>query len=73
MSEQVITAEAVEAAWNALDDMGQYVNKEDLRAALEAAAPHMLAGVWDEAYKQAVHDLVTIQENPTPNPYGSQP
>ncbi|MGK3957845.1 hypothetical protein ACLKOZ_16835 [Arthrobacter sp. R4] len=48
MTNQVIPAEAVEAAHERLDAMGSYVPRKYLAAALEAAAPHMLAGAWRE-------------------------
>jgi hypothetical protein len=41
----LISDEAVEAAWDALPPDGWHIR--DVRAALEAAAPHMLADAWD--------------------------
>ena len=61
MTNQVIPVEAVEAAakamlaagnhvggWDALPVFMQDNYLRDARAALEAAAPHMLAEAWDE-------------------------
>lgn len=56
----MIPAQAVEAAHEQLEAMGAYVSRDYVEAALEAAAPHMLAG-----------DRVTTEEQLDALPVGS--
>lgn len=67
----MIPDEAVEAALRVLPDgAGVYVNRDDLRAILEAAAPYIAAQAWDEAieaYKAWTWDDENI--DPLANPY----
>jgi hypothetical protein len=46
---QVIPDAAVEAAHEQLEAMGAYVSKDYVEAALEAAAPHLIAGALNDA------------------------
>lgn len=78
----MISDEAVEAAakalrkkfngykvgrpWDSRDQRTTYRN--DAQAALEAAAPHMLAEAWDAAYQSALEDE-GMDRTTTPNPY----
>lgn len=50
----MIPAEAVEAAREQLDAMGIYVSPKYMRAALEAAAPHMLAEAFEQGQKSGL-------------------
>ena len=63
----MIPNEAVQAAAKAYRAKVEWIDRhsrddygrEDelaMRAALEAAAPHMLAGAWDEGYEAADYD-----------------
>lgn len=54
MTNQVIPAEAVEAAAKAAESTwNTWGNWEDVaQAALEAAAPYMLAAAWDEGHEE---------------------
>jgi hypothetical protein len=78
----VIPAEAVEAAakglaaanlrfkpWDDLDDVARNHFMRDARAALEAAAPYMLAEAWEEGYTLGYADCANKQESNRPNPY----
>jgi len=74
MAESVIPDKAVEAAvasFFAGFPRVHQQSKDDLRAALEAAAPHMLADAWDaghsSGYAEGADVDLMIQE--TPNPY----
>lgn len=53
--------------WSRIEDLEpedrEYALKE-ARAALESAAPHMLAAVWQSAYDQGVDDQRTSASNP---------
>jgi len=64
MTNQVIPEAVVEAAakayvgpgdtaWGDLTPMVRRIRIQKMRAALEAAAPHMLAAAWDEAIQLA--------------------
>jgi hypothetical protein len=57
---KVIPDEAVEAAWRAFDITG----REDMDAALEAAAPYLMRTAWDEGW-----DAHSSWPGPTRNPY----
>lgn len=59
-----ISSEAIEAAVEAHCE-------GTMRAALEAAAPHMLAAGWDQGYKTGLFDKEYYSANP--NPYRSKP
>lgn len=64
-----ITDEAVEAAAEALDATDTRIHKEDIRAALEAAAPHMQAAC---GLCQTVEPVHPINQPLTPrNPWKS--
>ena len=54
----MIPDEAVEAAAAKLPAIwsSSPVYRDNLRAALEAAAPHLMAAAWDEGYEQADYD-----------------
>lgn len=56
------------------DDMDRYADKH-ARAALEAAAPHMLAAAWDEGRRVGhAHPYKQFTETPYPaNPYRPTP
>ena len=81
MTNQVIPAEAVEAAAKAIHEAGGFYKWEDpegwreqaanleARPALEAAAPYMLAQAWDEGYTLGYADCANKQESNRPNPY----
>ena len=87
---QVIPEAAVEAAakvlwdkelmapWSSVPDGFKAPFRRDARAALEAAAPHMLAGAWDVAYAQGIEDERMSASSGTDygpnrnNPYRSQ-
>lgn len=56
-----ISDEAVEAAVEQLDAMGVSVSKKYMRAALEEAAPHLMAAAWEEGREDGYHHR--------PNPY----
>lgn len=61
--------EAVMIAW--LDRSkapGSWSLEEEVRAALKAAAPHMLAAAWDAAYQAALEDE-GLNRATTRNPY----
>lgn len=61
----MINDTAVDAVRHVLYDnyyAGTLTNN-DIRAVLEAAAPHMLAEAWDEAYRQGVDDERTSASN----------
>jgi hypothetical protein len=60
-----ISDEAVEAAYRA-NGAGGYVNKEDVRAMLEAAAQHLMAAAWDQGYKTAMFDREYYSANANP-------
>ena len=47
----MIPPEAIEAAHEQLDAMGSYVPRKYIEAALEAAAPYMLAAAWLEGHE----------------------
>jgi hypothetical protein len=66
----VIPAEAVEAAHEQLDAMGSYVPRKYLAAALEAAAPHMLAEAWAEGHSVGRTDEWSLEPNPYRQPRG---
>jgi hypothetical protein len=78
----VIPAEAVEAAAKAAfarthphgnfrlairELQDRYLS--EARAALEAAAPYMLAEAWEEGYTLGYADCANKQESNRPNPY----
>lgn len=44
---------------------------QQARAALEAAAPHMMAAAWDQGYKTGLFDREFYSANP--NPYRTSP
>ena len=47
----MIPDEAVEAAYEELDENArEYIGRAGIRAALAAAAPHLLAAAWDAGY-----------------------
>jgi len=80
MTNHVITATAVAAAMDALYHAQDCdVTAEDVlvRAALEAAAPHMLALAWDEAIQRADDEGCLLYHQvkglKSLNPYRSQP
>ena len=66
----VIPAEAVEAAMQAWLERsgkpGAWSLEEEVRAALEAAAPYMLAGAWGQGYKAGLFDKEYYSHNPNP-------
>lgn len=72
----MIPTEAVEAAALSIYAKAGIVTEQDIRAALEAAAPHMLAGAWEEgrlvgrAEEQSGFDTET---NPYGDPYRPTP
>ena len=75
----MIPETAVESAKSAVrahahvDLEAEHLIEGIVRAALEAAAPHMLAGVWDEGwYERAEYDGAQRIPEETPNPYRSQ-
>jgi len=59
--------------WDGLPDMPRKQYADDARGILEAAAPHMLAGAWDEGM-QAMYGTTSSEWPPIPeqNPYRSQ-
>jgi hypothetical protein len=63
----VIPAEAVEAAVHRSWHLE--ITTSDVREILEAAAPHMLAGVWDEGERAGVD---AMNGKIRTNPYRSQ-
>jgi hypothetical protein len=74
----VIPDEAVEAAFAQLPPgAGVYVNRDDLRVILQAAAPHIASRAWDEGYvigrgdEYSTH-VPAMGLAKTPNPYRSQ-
>jgi len=60
----VIPDEAVEAAAAKLPAIwsSSPVYRDNLRAALEAAAPHLMAAAWDEGYLACVDDAFRDKE-----------
>jgi hypothetical protein len=75
MTNQVIPAEAVEAAAEAMyaedGGVGEFslcVYEDYAKAMLEAAAPHLMRTAWDEGW-EAHGDW----GGPTPNPYRPTP
>lgn len=53
--------------WSRIEDLESEDREYALmeaRAALEAAAPYMLAPVWQAAYEQGVDDQITSASNP---------
>jgi len=68
-SKEVAPTAAVEAAREQLDEMGVFVSKKYMRAALEAAAPHLMAQAWDEGYITCETD--SPYKPDSPNPYGA--
>jgi len=62
-----ISGEAVEAAMRSIYSKPGIVTESDVRAALAAAAPHMLAQAWDEGYTMS--EIDSPFEPDTPNPY----
>lgn len=70
-----IPAEAIEAAhkaWRAQAAQPGTIFEYNLQAALEAAAPHLMAQAWDEG-RDALADFDHRQAGPYPtNPYRSQ-
>lgn len=68
----MIPAEAVHAALDALPyQAAEYVDMDYMRAALEAAAPYMMAEAWEEGGRAATGNHDTGY--PIRNPYRSQP
>lgn len=66
-----VSDEAVYAALEAFWKVEDYPSKEAMRAALDAAAPLMLAAAWDEgAAMQAEWSYTEL--DPGPNPYRYQ-
>jgi hypothetical protein len=49
-----ISAEAVEAAYDVSTHLN--ITTSEIERILEAAAPHLMAAAWDEAYKHGVED-----------------
>jgi hypothetical protein len=76
----VIPVEAVEAAWESLWNSGvddRPATREELRRALEAAAPYMLRDAWESGWANARGNYMALyngQEIPNwitlRNPYG---
>jgi hypothetical protein len=72
-----ISDEAVEQAQEQLDAMGVSVSKKYMRAALEAAAPHLMAQAWDEGQSAGYDEGSnldaddTLTAEPARNPYCS--
>lgn len=65
----MIPDEAVAAAMNALiDEAYRVVRWDEIRKALEAAAPHMLAEAWDEGRRGGL-----LFPQRFDNPYRTQP
>lgn len=63
----MIPEAAVEAAAQMLEmfyDFTPSLARQVAKSQLEAAAPHMLAEVWQSAYNQGVDDERTSQANP---------
>ena len=91
----MIPDEAVEAAaraifesrsrmeWNEMNELfrgAKESTRKEARAALEAAAPHLMAAAWERGQADLTHDLFRDQElakkgarlatdDATPNPY----
>lgn len=76
-----ISEEAIEAAaeglvdhieqkpWEHMGDHLQSTYRDDARAALEAAAPLLMAQAWDEGCDQAASSNLDAQECKKHNPY----
>jgi hypothetical protein len=73
MTNPTISDEAVEAALAAMRGLNfwDYNDADYIRAALEAAAPHMLAGAWDDGHSMGIDHADGLWT--TPNPYAPAP
>ena len=84
MGNQVIPDEAVEAAARVLCGVTADMWKDqptrikdkyrwEAIAALEAAAPHLMAAAWDEGLEVGLVSAVRIDSAPDANPYRKDP
>lgn len=73
----MIPEEAIAAAAKEIDAPSEPAAQEIARRALEAAAPHMLAGAWDEGMSYALpgtpRGMETFEAYKKSNPYRPTP